>query len=56
MKNPNNCKNCSHKETKVMPRDKDLHCYMFKDAPTTKCGVFSPFVRVSNIFSKFLKT
>lgn len=35
--NPNNCETCDHKHCRVSPRDDDLHCYMFKDAPAGVC-------------------
>ena len=33
--NPNNCQTCDHHK---INRDPELHCYMFKDEPTERCG------------------
>lgn len=50
--NPMNCETCDHHK---INKDKNLHCYMFKDTPTEVCGVHTGFKSLGPIVSDDLR-
>lgn len=48
--NPNNCSTCDYKD---MNDDPELHCYMFKHAPDSRCMQHTGNTKPMQFFSKF---